>query len=481
MPTTEATDRQFRLTALAGLAVLTLFVLLPPTGGGLYFGHDLYDEYYRALLEGRWQLSARVLGVEGHYLADGRGFTYYGLAPLLPRFLLGWLLPTDGTVFPKLVILFFTGAGSILLHRLVHERALAARAPVWMPPLLGAMVWLAGPAPIIGANQAVYHEPIAIGFFAFAAFLFAMHRRAQARWSPGMTLLLGGASAALALHARPHVALAICAGLAVLGIAAIVRRQRWFAGALGGVLLILASAGGYLAANQAKFGDMTAAHGDFAEDAKLRYGTAFLQYESPTSERARGFEQYGRFNARRIPTHFVAHHLLFAGAPSTQASMALVEWSGQWHGHSRFEGPHLGLLFLFAPWYMLMILGLRRDRPTVEGGAMVAAAAALFLLMLSYPTITFRYRVELFFLPFVLATISIPRAAAKLRAREKDGWRIPLLTLMLGAGLTLFASNWSRQLFQQGPLFEPMSMERCLERMELAGVTAAQGRQSCDP
>ena len=482
MPTPSEAERLFRWTALGGLAILLLFVLLPPGTEDPYFGRDLYDEYYRALLEGRWQLSAKILGVEGHYLADGRGFTYYGLAPLIPRFLLGWLLPTDGSAFPQLVILLFTGAGSILLHRMVHERAVAAGASTTILILFAGMVWLAGPMPIVAANHAVYHEPIAIGFAAIAGFLYAVHRRAQDRGSIASVLILGSLCAALALHARPHVGLAIGAGLAVVGLAGIVRRERWLLASIAGVAIIGASAAGYLAANQAKFGDATAAHGEFAEDAKLRYGTAFLKFEHPRSERARGFEDHGRFNAKRIPTHFLAHHILMADAPTSKLGMGAVEWSEQFHGHSRFEGPHLGMLFLFAPWYMVILLGLRRGRVSVEDGAMLAAGAALFFLMLSYPTITFRYRTELFFLPFVLATLSIPRFVSRMREVPPGlGKRLPIFVMILGAFMTLWASNWSRQLFQEAGLFHRMNDAECLERLAIAGVTPAQAEASCNP
>ncbi|WP_343346719.1 hypothetical protein WJT74_03050 [Sphingomicrobium sp. XHP0239] len=482
MPTPNSAETLFRGTALAGLAVLALFVLLPPGTENPYFGHDLYDAYYRALLEGRWQLSAKVLGVEGHYLADGRGFTYYGLAPLIPRFLLGWLLPTDGSVFPLLTIFLFTGAGSIMLHRIVHERAVAAGASSMLLVLFAGMVWLAGPMPIIAANHAVYHEPIAVGFAAISGFLYAVHRKSVGRGSLGSVLVLGSLCAALALHARPHVAIAICAGLAVVGIAGIVRRERWLVASIAGVLIIGASAAGYLAANHAKFGDATAAHGEFAEDAKLRYGTAFLKYEHPRSERARGFEEHGRFNAKRIPTHFLAHHVLMADAPSSDLGMGAVAWSEQFHGHSRFEGPHMGMLFLFAPWYMVVLLGLRRGKWSVENGAMVAATGVLFLLMLSYPTITFRYRVELFMFPFVLACLSIPRFVTRTMSAKSDVVRrLPLFVLALGAFMTLFASNWSRQLFPEAGLFHRMDDAECLERLGMAGVTATQAEASCNP
>ena len=55
------------------------------------FGANIYDRYYLAMLEGRFDLPATVLRYEGHYAPDGTGYLYHGVAPLLTRFALpGW-------------------------------------------------------------------------------------------------------------------------------------------------------------------------------------------------------------------------------------------------------------------------------------------------------------------------------------------------------------------------------------------------------
>jgi len=74
--------------ALCGAALYALLLLQSTRMGLAPFGYEFYDQVWLALLDGRLDLPARVLRLEGHYTPDGTAYFYHGLAPLVTRALL---------------------------------------------------------------------------------------------------------------------------------------------------------------------------------------------------------------------------------------------------------------------------------------------------------------------------------------------------------------------------------------------------------
>ena len=55
---------------------------------------EIYDLYCFAMLDERINLPSRTIRFEGWYTADGAGYSYHGIAPLLPRVVFGWAWPS---------------------------------------------------------------------------------------------------------------------------------------------------------------------------------------------------------------------------------------------------------------------------------------------------------------------------------------------------------------------------------------------------
>ena len=111
----------------AGLnLLLTLNLWLPQEGG--YLGARLYDIYFTALAEGRFDLPLRELRVEGHYAPDGTGYLYHGLGPLITRLPFAPFVDFPTSWIAPLSIWFWAMAGNICCHR-AFSLALA-RAPI---------------------------------------------------------------------------------------------------------------------------------------------------------------------------------------------------------------------------------------------------------------------------------------------------------------------------------------------------------------
>lgn len=488
-------ERAALAVAACGLAVSALlafdaFGWSPgePSGG------QIYNHYALALLEGRFDVPIRAIGGEGHYDPSGRAFVYYGLAPLVTRFLAAPLFDIRSAALPAFTIWLAVAIGCAAYQwaflRLLGRFGGALAGSVSAAALLSALVWFASPGPLLAANTAVYHEPIAVGF-ALSGLFFALMVRAAHLGAPAGAILLPAALVAgLAVFARPHVAVGLYAGVVVLALVDL-RMNGWAAaGRAVGVALVLAGAGvALLAVNQVRFADPFLMHGSF-EPGPLQYGTVFWGFEDTASARARGFTEEGRFNPLRIPANLFLHLAITPWPVMERIYQALSAPVGA----GRVEGPFVGAVILWMPWLVIAAAGFRaRVRPTGawSAGALAAALVAAVipvLLLCSYPTVTLRYRLELFPLLAVVVAMGLTGLGARLGALPASGSGAPfggrvrvlaVAMVLSGSFNTVQTARAYAIYFVDIPQFVTWSRPFCEDMVRAKGLPNADIDQLC--
>lgn len=434
----RAISASVTLVCFAVYAFLSFFY---PFGNVDYAGQYVYDYYYNGLLDGRLDIPVRLIGYEGHYLKDGTAYTYHGLAPLLTRFAFGWLLPTDGSFFPYASPLLWCAIGSASCHTILHKLTCAsARDDIdrnFLLAAIGVLAWLVSPGLFLAGNASLYVEPIAVAYATTAVFflLVVLHARGEASFA--MTIIICSLCVAIALHARPHVAVGLSLGLGILGIRALFQcTLRRVLTLVCGACLIGLSGAGYLYVNYLKFGDPMQAHAGFSPDNEVQMGTVFLGLEEYGSQRADGFEEHGRFNPARIPGTLLAYTLDLPNPNFHSGIERALEMQEPVAGFVRLEPPFLGILPLWAVWFLVIAMGLR-SRPTWHQAVLIAAGGAIAVMILSYPTVTFRYRAELWPLVMALMVISLPNFLAGFDA---DNRSTPRRNILIAGAVSLLIS-----------------------------------------
>lgn len=443
------------LIALAGAALYAVLMarsvwLLP----GAAFGADIYDQYWLAILDGRLDLPARVVRVEGHYAPDGTAYVYHGVAPLLTRALLDPFVTMGAVSLAPVSIWLWAVAGTACWQAAFHGALASAGADRALAVRVGAALWLCGPGVLLVANHAFYHEPIAVAYALSGAFVLIWANAAQRGPMTAAALVVLAALAAASVHARPHVAvgLYLATGLAAVRMLWQVGRRALPAALVAG-LVLGAGGAGYLALNEARFGEATSVHGSFEAEG-VQYGMAFWGVEEPGNARQTGFIEHGRFNPGRI----LPNGALYLAAPPehlfpTASTLALV---AHWHatvprvGFVRVEGLSVGILFLWTLWTVLAVVGLRtlwrEGRPYA---ALIAGLGVTALLLMSYATITLRYVVDLWPIVAVLALFgarALPARMSYPRARTVLG-----VAAVLGIMVTAHVAALYPMSFRVGP------------------------------
>jgi len=485
--------------AIAGIGVAYMAMLAfgfwaPP--GISYFGTRLYDLYADALLHGRFDLPMRELLYEGHYAPDGTGYLYHGLGPLLTRlpfapfvnFPTWWLSP--------LSILFWSVIGNICYHRafflaLEHVQAGAKRLPCAAYALLALAVWFASPGVYLAASISLFFEPIAMAYGLAGAFVLLVAMVSFGKLALDKALFSMSLIAGLILHARPHLAIGYYAGVCLLAASVLLRGEahRWRRAAAA--MFILGIFGTILlASNVARFQSTMTMHGSFSQSG-LQHGTTFWGLRDEHGQRANAFEDHGRFNAKRVIPNALVY---FASPPEGFGFEAAIEGiealnramipSGD---YVKIERPKVGMLFLWPGWILLMAIGLcQRALWRTPGLQAMIAVAIGGLLMLSYPTITLRYRVDLWPVialpalfglgPFSAWIFDFSRGKALAQA-------LAAVLFLTGGYATATASlKWAEDWFgqQPGSYFAPWPEEFCLELAAKKGFGAERSRLLCE-
>ncbi|MEQ8900588.1 MAG: hypothetical protein RID11_07585 [Roseovarius sp.] len=495
---TDATAPLNRLTAAERIGVQTVIVIFGATIYALFmlrstamepnaFGADIYDQLWLAIRDGRFDLPARVLRLEGHYWPDGTAMMYHGVAPLLTRILLDPFVTIGAGSLAPLSIWLWTTLGSLTWHVAFLRIGTRFGAGAGLLAVIGVCVWIGGPGLLLTANYALYHEPVALAYAITGAFVLVWTRAAAGdRFAP-VALVFLATLAAVAVHARPNIAIGLYLATGIAMTQVLWQRRRSALPVIIAALAMLATGGGsYLALNKAKFGATTSAHGSFTPG-ELQYGIAYWEMEEPGNPRQQAFEEYGRFNAARI----VPNALMYLGAPPRLLSPAANEAARDLHhavttplaGYGRIEAPTGGMLFLWPFWLILAGIGvgalLQQGRPYA---GLLAGLATSSLVTLSYPTITLRYHVELWPLIAAVALLGI----ARLPAGEITLWqrRILVLALGIGIGVSIGTAVYYTNLFrtQDDSAFAEWTEAECIARAEAKELDAARVTYVCrDP
>ena len=463
-----------------------------------FIGAQLYDVYAHALfLEGRFDLPAREVRVEGHYTADGTAYLYHGLGPLLTRipFLPFVDLPTGWLSGAS--IWFWAVLGNLAWHGafwLAWSENGGADHPKsdLVALLLAFAVWFAAPGLILVASGTLFNEAISMAYALAGGFFLLLARVTFGLTTLGRALIPLAVLAGLMVHARPHLAVGLYLALGLLALAVLreTGMREWKR--IAGAGTILAAFGLVLiASNAARFDDAARMHGSF-QDKSLQYGMVFWGVENPDGKRAQSFEEHGRFNVGRI----LPNALLYVIQPPSEFGMdPAVEAVDELHaqmvapfGYVRVEEAKVGTLWLWPLWMALMAVGLAQRRlwqvPAIAGLVGIGVGA---LLLFSYPTINLRYHVDIWPLiafPALFGLAALARLTGDDAAQSGIGRAAPaLLAVLLLAG---FVVTSHKTLHSRVTLVEPpgtldarWSDEQCLELIAPQGFAPERAREIC--
>lgn len=373
-----------------------------------------YNALALSILEGRLDVTYEAIGRESLYY-DGKVYFYYGYFPVVLRLLLAPFVDLNSLPLAKLSVWLMTTSGaSALQYALLAYTRPRDSGVAWTFEdrvklvLLSLVIWFGSAYFIIAQTGVIYHETYAASIMFCSVFLAFVYRDIGRNAEPSKFELAAYAiPAALCLHARPTVAVALYAAVLVLiawsaieaarasgtragisGFAIEFARKGYPAlGVLfiGGALLLFL--------NWVRFDDMFAmTRGEYGY---MRYGESV----SPRSC-AQLFTQEGTFELERaIPNLF---YYLFG---HEYLHRRLLQLFGM--GYVRVEYRNLQFIWLFSSALFIAVLVMvacirtairRRDRASFFLLAFLTALAISPVLILSYRTITIRYTSDLWVL-----------------------------------------------------------------------------------
>ena len=443
------------LCAIAGAclyALLAFGVLFPPEHA--YYGSDIYNAYFYRLLEGHFDLPMRMLRYEGHYAADGTGVLYHGLAPLLTRALLYPFVSLEQFPTAALSIWLWAVIGTGFYHMSAYKvmqkyaRPSSIHSSIIWGTVVALAIWLCGPGLFLSANLVLYHEPISIAYAAMAITVYLLLQCTLFNMPLHRALIPVSLLAGVLLHSRPHMAIGLYTGVVILILLSTFRMPRWPIPSIITCLLILSAFGAaFMYINAARFGSMIEAHGHVGattETNTIQYGAAFWDPNYANGDTAEAFLDHGTFHPWRIVPNLLIYVFDYP---------AISDWVSSLHrtvtqdisGFGKVEAPRFGMLFIWPSWIILMLLGLCLGRPRIAGGLtslpLLAAVGLAAVLMLSFPTVAFRYRTDLWPLIIVLCLLSFPGLMARFGTTYLNNGRVLTLSLLVLLGGILISGR----------------------------------------
>ncbi|MEM7668604.1 MAG: hypothetical protein AAF317_05550 [Pseudomonadota bacterium] len=476
-----------KITLAIGLIGTILYAVLAFSlyrpGQPEFAGEFIYNHYWLALMEGRFDIPARIAALEGHYDAEGRAFVYNGLAPLIVRAAAMPFVDLARVSVAPVTVFLFTWAGTVLYHRsfarVVESAGLDRSMSAFYTVLIGLMIWITAPGSLLIVNSSVYHEPIAVAFFSAAVGVTLMVAVAQGQRTPWSVLVPIALAAALCVHARPHVAIGLYAGVVLLIL--IHLRREGFVG-LGRIVLALGLMMGsgllLIGWNYIRFEDLATMHGSFGQSA-LEYGFTYWGLEPQDSPRAITFQTEGRFLAARIPANLFLYvfdtTFFYKIDGGTFSAWALRVWSDLTDGIGfiRIEIPWIGLVWLWTPWMVLIAAAfLTRQSDSARGWLPLLVAGLAALLLASYATVTLRYRVDLWPVVATLALLALPRM---LDAGREGLLTLPRMTtrmafvFLFGAFFSVATAIYNNHILRNEGSLAQLSEDTCIRLAEKKG------------
>lgn len=401
-----------------------------------YVGGFIYNYYFLSLIDGQLDIPLQIIGLEGHYTADGRAFVYHGLGPLLTRLLAYPFVDLTQTDLLAPTIWLFAVIGSGAFYFLLCRMLNLGRQAGLLSACLWGLVWITGPGLILVSNGSFYHEPIGMAYACLGVFLLCLWHLAEGDYGRRRIYITMAVLAALALLARPHVAVGMYLVMVCIAVGLLWRQRLRALPVLALSMGILLAAGvGYMAMNAIRFGGVTALDGSPLQDVRAVYGFVYWGMEVVDSPRYVAAAEYGRFYPPRILLNGINYFLATSEALAVNLTAAWQETLG----HIRIERPVAPLALLWPLWVGFAGYGvLHRGLPRPFSLLMLIATLPMAVLILSYPTVTMRYRIELWPVIFVLGAGGMAAFGGALR--ERDGFRHRLyggVALCLGGVLSL--------------------------------------------
>jgi len=488
--------------ALVGLAVYLLLMndlkalRWPDHRVWPYFGWRIYNFYFLSLVDGTFTVPARIVSNEGHFDVAGNAYVYQGVLPVLTR-LLAWPfvdLRQVSLAYPTIAA--FSALTAATTQHVMHRIAVRGLAPGWTRTLLVALLagcaWFASGAAVAVSNGSFYHEPLAATLFFGTAALSLLAHATFLGVRPERVLIPAAICAGIALHGRLHLGLGFAAAVGfwsawlVLTGRPALRRRAFAAGVV--LCLIFASV---LALNAARFGNPLQSHGGNDGADAVQHATVF--WDTARIDRSRDVLEHGVFNPGRLPGNAL---LYLFGLPRALGDIADAQiyrylvWVSP-YGLGKVAPPNHGIVFMFLPWLCLIGFGVAGATRRQLAGAgpflpAIVGTGTVFALMLTYATVAFRYKADLW--PFVMALslVGLALLARSDRPRLRFGPAAACVALPLalfGAAATMHAvKDYNIQGARAIPRdYTEWSFAHCVELAERRGFDASAISRICAP
>ncbi len=499
-PSAPATPRWSAAQTVAfAIALVGATLMAAIASGSIYpvphpfIGAHLYDMYAHALfVEGHWNLPMCDLKLEGHFTADGNGYLYCGLTPLLTQlFFLPFVeLPTPW--ISAFSMWFWAVLGNAAYHRafwlaLAQGAGGAGRINGWASALLACAVWFAAPGMVMSATGAVFDEPVIATYALTAGVLLLITMVCFGRIALSRAIVPMAVLAGLTVHALPHLAVGLYLAISLMAAWLVLRRgQRQWRGAILAMTILGLFGAGLLGSNAVRFGNPMTMHGGFAHE-KVQYASIFWGTESREAPRAIAFTRFGQFNASRIVPNAMIY---VATPPSNMGFDNVIETLDALHTSMLKPGdaityaqPRIGLLFLWPGWVLLMMVGLfQRQTWQMPAAAGMAGVTVASMFMFGYMTITLRYHVDLWpliALPAIFGLAAVARQSSTDERRNRSWRSVLLLLATLGMFVTINKTAHTRAVFLDAE--GQLTREFCMNLAERKGFAPARRAEICDP
>ena len=414
------------------------------------FGSDIYNAYFYRLLEGRFDLPLRMLNREGHYSADGTGILYHGIAPLLTRAVLHPFVALNQFPTAAFSIWLWATIGTGFYHLAAFQvvRKYAGQIPMIWVVMGGAAIWICSPGFLLSTTTVLYNEPISVAYAAMAGAFYLMVRCALFGMTWRSALVPAALLAGVTLHARPHMAVGLYGGVgAMIAFAFWNDKRRALMPAIVSLAILGVVGLSFMQLNSLRFGSATATHGKIGgsdDNSQVQFGPVFFGTDYAINGRGVVFAEHGRFHPWRILPNALVYVLDYPAA-GTQIETLHRKVTESISGNGFLEKPRYGMLFIWSAWIALMLVGLIAGRPRISGGMralpLLLATGIAAGLMLSYPTVTIRYRFDVW--PFVMALclLSLPGLFLRFSPDVLRNTRVVLLSLFLVLGGALTSAS----------------------------------------
>ncbi|MGE4420698.1 MAG: hypothetical protein AB7D39_00210 [Pseudodesulfovibrio sp.] len=402
------------------------------TNGTLnFFGLEKYgmvfNQYFLSIMDHRLDIDPACIGKEAFFGDDGRAYAYWGVFPALLRAPFYPFIDLKSVPVSRIIVFVSAVLIAVVSQNILKDIMRKSEGQAWNERLIltaNLLIWFASPVMLLSTNGSVYHEPIVLGLLGVMLFMWIVLRGIliHSEIAPRRMILLA-LIAGCVLHTRMTLALALYVGVSVFCLLHVVRLYRQYRSehgpwsslfkallspknVLAPMLILFVFGALLLFTNWVKWGD------PFNPAPLKHYG--FLVEGEGWSGRHAAVRKLGRFNLRRVIPGLVFHLMgVGMGGRAYSVYYKLTDMFGT--GVMRLEDPVPALL-MWGPWFLSGFYVFRRMRRKLVGEAagpsyLILALTVLIpaLLILSYPTITVRYKSE--FWPFLFLGFCVLFAA----------------------------------------------------------------------